>query len=199
MTRTRLLLVSFGVIAAAILAAILWTLSDSPAPTANVSGEAAIGGPFRLVDQFGDTRTPAAFRGHYMLVYFGYTNCPDVCPTTLQMEADALAKLGVRADQVIPVFITVDPARDTPKILKDYLNSFGPRFVGLTGSPKAIAAAAHAYRVYYERHPLKGGGYSMDHSNWIYLMDKNGKFLANYNETLGANGLATVLENQLKT
>ena len=118
--------------------------------------------------------------GHPTLVFFGFTHCPDVCPTTLNSVADALDKLGAKADRVQPLFITVDPKRDTPAVVKQYAAAFGPRIVGLTGTPEQIAAAAKAYRVYYAEHRTGTGpdDYSMDHSSVLYLMGPDGRFIA---------------------
>jgi len=199
MIRTPLALIPYLIAALAVGAGLLWHAGDSLSATnlAVSQGEALVGGPFRLIDQDGKERRAADFHGRFMLVYFGYTNCPDICPTTLAVMTDALDKLGPKAGQVAPIFVTVDPERDTPKILKAYLKAFGPRFIGLTGDPKEIAAAARAYRVYYKRAPLNGGGYAMDHSSHIYLMGPDGKFIANYDETLGPEGLAEALRKQL--
>jgi protein SCO1/2 len=199
MIRTPLALILYLIAAVAVAAGLLWHASDSFSGANRVvsQGEALIGGPFVLTDQDGKTRRSADFRGRFMLVYFGYSYCPDICPTTLAVMADALEKLGPEAARVTPVFITVDPERDTPGVLKAYLKSFGSRFVGLTGDAKAVAAAARAYRVYYQKRPLKGGGYAMDHSSQIYLMGPDGKFIANYDETLGPDGLAQALKKQV--
>ncbi len=139
-----------------------------------------VGGPFTLVDGDGKTVTDRTWPGQYLLVYFGYTFCPDVCPTTLTAVADALDRLGARADRIQPLFITVDPKRDTPPVVKQYAAAFGPRMIGLTGSPAQIAAAAKAYRVYYAEHKTGDGpdDYSMDHSSVLYLMSPDGQFLA---------------------
>ena len=138
----------------------------------------AIGGPFTLTDGAGKTVTDRSFRGKYMLVYFGYTFCPDVCPTTLTQVADALDKLGARADQVQPLFITVDPARDTAPVVGQYAAAFGPRFDGLTGTAEQVAAVAKEYRVYYAPHRTgpNPGDYTMDHSSILYVMDPQGRF-----------------------
>ena len=171
-----------------------------PGPTlgrVETSGEAAIGGPFALVDQNGTPRHSSDFRDRFMLVYFGYSYCPDVCPTTLALMADALTRLGPKAKRIVPIFITIDPARDTPAVLKAYLKAFSPSFVGLTGDGPAVAAAAAAYRVYYRKRLLKGGGYAMDHSNTVYLMGPDGKFLANYDQTMDPGALATALKAYL--
>ena len=138
-----------------------------------------IGGPFTLTDGAGRTVTDADFRGRYLLVYFGYTFCPDVCPTTLNQVAEALERLGSRADRLQTVFITVDPARDTAKVVSDYAAAFSPRIRGLTGTPEQIASVAREYRVYYEvqKPAAAGGEYTVDHSSILYLMDPQGHFL----------------------
>ena len=162
------------------------------------------GGSFSLTDQYGMRRTEMDFRGKYMLIFFGYTYCPDVCPTTLAVEKEALDKLGARASRIVPIFITVDPKRDTPDKLKSYLSSFNPNqpstrpnFVGLTGTDEEIAKAAKAYRVFYRAH-LDGfmagaAGYSIDHTGDVYLMDPEGKFVAYYSQGILADELAADL------
>ena len=151
-------------------------------PPVESSGTALIGGPFSLIDEGGKTVTDRDFRGRYMLVYFGYTHCPDICPAELQVMAQALDRLGDKAAKVVPVFITLDPERDTPQAMADYVKSFGPNFVGLTGSPEAIAAAAKAYRVAYSKVENKDSAddYTVDHSALVYLMDQEGKYLAHF-------------------
>lgn len=141
---------------------------------------AAVGGPFTLVNGQGQTVTNRTFRGKYMLVYFGYTHCPDVCPTTLSDIAGALQKLGPKAARVVPVFITVDPARDTPAVVGHYAALFSPRIIGLSGSAAQVARVADEYHVYYAKHVTGPGpdDYSMDHSSVLYLMDPNGRFVA---------------------
>ena len=199
MIRTPHALIPYLIATLAVVAGLLWHAGDTIfVPNLVVSqGEASIGGAFTLTDQDGKARRPADFRGRFMLVYFGYSYCPDICPTTLAVMADALEKLGPKAARIVPIFITIDPERDSPHILKAYLKSFGTRFVGLTGGTKAVAAAARVYRVYYRKRPLTGGGYAMDHSSQIYLMGPDGKFIADYDETLGPDGLAKVLNAQL--
>jgi len=139
---------------------------------------AAIGGPFRLIDQNGEPFSDTDLRGKSFLVFFGFTHCPDVCPTTLFEVSEILRALGPDADRTRALFITVDPERDTAPIMKDYLSSFDPHLLGGTGDPAAIAAVAKAYRVYYKKVPLEDGGYTMDHTAIVYLMDKNGRFVA---------------------
>jgi protein SCO1/2 len=139
----------------------------------------AIGGPFELVDHTGATVTDRTFRGRAMLVFFGFTHCPDVCPTELQVVADVLEKLGPRATQVAPLFVSIDPERDTPAKLADYVALFDPRLVGLTGSDAQIAAVARAFRVYYARvQPPGSSTYLMDHSSFLYLLGPDGGFRA---------------------
>jgi protein SCO1/2 len=141
----------------------------------------AIGGPFKLIDQNGHAVTEADFRGEPSLVFFGFTHCPDACPTTLLELSDVLQKLGPAANKVHVLFITVDPERDNAASLKDYLSSFSPQVTGLTGDPGAIAAVAKEYRVYYKKVPTEGGDYTMDHTALVYLMDRNGHFVAPFN------------------
>ncbi len=139
-----------------------------------------VGGPFALVDGDNKPVTDQSWPGKYLLVYFGYTFCPDVCPTTLTNVAEALDKMGAKADRIQTLFITVDPRRDIPTVVKQYAAAFSPRIVGLTGSPEQIAAAAKAYRVYYAEHRTGpgAGDYSMDHSSVLYLMGPDGRFVA---------------------
>jgi cytochrome oxidase Cu insertion factor (SCO1/SenC/PrrC family) len=192
MIRTPLALVPYMLAIAAVIAGLLWHAGD----LVGTQGEASVGGPFALVDQNGQARTDRDFRGRYMLIYFGYTFCPDVCPATLGVMGDALSKLG-NPKRIVPIFITVDPARDKPAVLKTYLKGFGSAFVGLTGSDKAIGDAAHAYRVYFAKHSLSGGGYAMDHSSTIYLMGPDGRFMGYYDETVGPDALADDLRKRL--
>jgi protein SCO1/2 len=143
-------------------------------------GGVGIGGPFTLEDGNGRPVTDRDLRGRWLLVYFGYTNCPDVCPTTLTEVAAALDKLGARGERILPVFISIDPQRDTPQVVKDYTAAFTPRLLGLTGTPEQVARVAQEYRVYYATHQNgdKTGDYSVDHSSLLYLMDPDGRFVA---------------------
>ena len=155
----------------------------------------AVGGPFALTDGDGKAVTDKDYRGKYMLIYFGYTFCPDVCPTTLNAVADALDKVGAKADRVRPLFITVDPKRDKPAVVKQFAAAFGPRIVGLTGTPDQIAAVAKAYRVYYAEHRTGTGpdDYTMDHSSVLYLMGPDGRFLAPIRADLAPDAMAAAL------
>jgi protein SCO1/2 len=158
---------------------------------------AQIGGPFRLTDQNGAAVTEQDFKGKTFLVFFGFTHCPEVCPTTLFDISEVMRKLGDDADRTAVVFITVDPDRDTPENLKDYLASFDPHIRGLTGDPAAVAAVAKAYQVYYEKVPLAGGDYTMDHTAIVYLMDKEGRFLSPFNMKRTADVAAADLRKYL--
>jgi len=159
-------------------------VTSSGGPKIETTGTALIGGPFTLVDQNGKTVTDRDFRGKYMLIFFGFTHCPDICPAELQVMSAALDALGSKSDEVVPIFVTLDPERDTPEAVGAYVKNFGKNFVGLTGSPTAIANAAKAYRVTYSKFEYKGKdenyGYNIDHSALVYLMDKDGKYLTNF-------------------
>ncbi len=141
-------------------------------------GPSAIGGPFNLIDQDGKPITDQDLKGRPFLVFFGYTHCPDVCPTTLFELSEVMHALGKDADRINALFITVDPERDTAAVIKDYLSSFDPHVRGATGDRKAIDAAEKDYRVYAKKVPTKNGDYSMDHTALVYLMDKQGRFVA---------------------
>jgi cytochrome oxidase Cu insertion factor (SCO1/SenC/PrrC family) len=153
-----------------------------PSPTELIegllSGRAPVGGPFELTDQTGHRRTDADFRGKLVVLYFGYTYCPDVCPTELQSISLALDKLGAAADAVQPVFISVDPERDTPARLAEFVASFHPRLIGLTGSLADIKKTAIAYRTFFAKNDATAPGeYSVDHTGFIYLVGKDGHYL----------------------
>jgi len=136
----------------------------------------SIGGPFTLTDQHGETVTEAALKGHPSAIFFGYTFCPDVCPTTLFEVTGWLDKLGPDADRLGVYFVTVDPERDTQESLAEYLSAFDPRITGLTGTPQAVAEIVKSYRVYARKVPLDDGGYIMDHTASIYLLDSDAVF-----------------------
>jgi cytochrome oxidase Cu insertion factor (SCO1/SenC/PrrC family) len=163
------------------------------------TGKALIGGPFSLVDGSGKRVTDTDFRGRYLLVFFGYTFCPDVCPSSLQVISAAIDKLGPAGDAITPVLISIDPARDTPAKIGAYVKSFHPRFVGLTGSPEEIAAAVKAYRVYAKKVPndANPADYTMDHSSIVYLMGPNGGLVAFSPETQKVDVLADQLRKGL--
>jgi len=141
-------------------------------------GRGQVGGLFTLTDHTGKTRTDADFRGKFMLVYFGYTYCPDICPTDLAQISQVIDKLGAARDDVQPLFISVDPERDTPSVLAKYVAMFHPRLIGLTGTPAQVRAAADSYKAYYAKYvPPDGSVYLIDHSGFTYLMGPSGEYL----------------------
>jgi protein SCO1/2 len=156
-----------------------------------------IGGPFQLTDQSGKVRSERDFRGHLMLVYFGFTTCPDICPTDLQAIGLAMDQLGADAGGVQPLFITLDPERDTREHLADYVAMFHPRLLGLTGSAEAVQNAADAYRVYYKRVDFDKGDYTVDHSAFIYLMDRDGNYLGFFPPGTSAEKMAEMIRPHL--
>jgi protein SCO1 len=170
---------------------------NTPRGAAGTLLASAIGGPFRLVDQDGKTVTDADLKGKWSLVYFGYTHCPDACPTALNDISIALDELGPQRSAVRPVFITVDPERDTAEVLKAYITSFDAPILALTGTPEEIAQAAKGYRVYYAKHPEPGGDYSMDHSSVIYVMDPQGRFTASFTQENSPEEIAERLKKLL--
>ncbi len=159
----------------------------------------ALGGPFTLVDQNGQSFSSDKLKGKPTLLYFGYTFCPDACPTALLLMETAVEQLGPGAAQKLNmVFVTIDPERDTQAVMKDYVANFGPTIIGLTGTPEQIATAARAYRVYYQKAPSKDGGpYLMDHSSIIYLLDRNGRFLTHFTHESKAEAIAAALRRLL--
>jgi protein SCO1/2 len=146
-----------------------------------VAQPAAIGGPFQLTDQNGKAFTDKNLKGKPTLIFFGYTHCPDVCPTSLFEISEVLRALGKDADKVNAVFISVDPERDTTATMKDYLSSFDPHLEGLSGDPAETAKVITSYRVYAKKVPTKDGDYTMDHTALIYLMDRDGRFVSPFN------------------
>lgn len=156
-------------------------------------GEALIGGSFTLINGDGDTVTDADFKGRFMLVYFGFTHCPDICPTTLLMVAQALEQLGADAKNIVPIFITLDPERDTPEIVGAYVKNFSDNMVGLTGSKAQIDAAANAYKIYFSKVKSDDSamGYMIDHSGFVYLMDGQGKYLTHFSHTMPLQALVS--------
>ncbi|MBN8965624.1 MAG: SCO family protein [Rhizobiales bacterium] len=179
--RTARILLALGAFVAGLIlftAVIFIVTGRTPAPIAVSS---AVGGPFNLVDQNAKPITDRDMKGRPFLVFFGFTHCPDVCPTTLFDISEMLRALGPDADRVGALFVTVDPERDTPAVLKDYLSSFDPRVTGVTGDPAAVASMEKAYRVYAKKVPLDGGSYTMDHTALVYLMNKDGAFVAPFN------------------
>jgi len=170
-----------------------------PFSNSEVSGKALVGGPFALVDDAGKRVTDKDYRGRYMLVFFGFTSCPDICPAGLQLISAVLDKLGPKANRVTPIFVSVDPERDTPQKLAAYVKNFNPHLVGLTGTPEEIAAVAKAYKVFYQKVPNESApaDYGMDHTSIIYLMDPNGEFVTHFTPTTTVDAMTAKLEKLL--
>ena len=171
----------------------LWVLGG----VRGVTAPAAIGGPFQLTDQTGATVTEKNLQGRPTLIFFGFTHCPDVCPTALFEISEVLRAMGKDADGINAYFVTVDPERDGKAAMKDYLSSFDPHLKGLTGDPEAIAKVLSAYRVYAKKVPLKDGDYTMDHTALIYLMDRDGKFVSPFNVSRKPEDAASDLKHYL--
>jgi protein SCO1 len=178
-----------GVVAAVIFLA---APKMGPGTETTSTGKALIGGPFSLLNSEGQRVTEKNFAGHPMLVYFGFTHCPDVCPSGLQVIAAALDKLGPDGENITPLFITLDPERDTPAVLGAYVKSFHKRIVGLSGSLEETTAAAKAYRVYFKKvsDQATPGEYSVDHSTFMYLIDSQGNYRKHFNHAVGVDELA---------
>jgi protein SCO1 len=194
----KALLSATGLVAALLLIAsgYLWLIGAGMGPH---SRSAAIGGPFRLVDGDGQSVTDRSFRGKYLLIYFGYTSCPDVCPTALATLAAALDDLGEKAERVQPVFITVDPQRDTPAVVQQYVSSFTPRLIGLTGSPDEVRKITEAYRVTSVIHRANRNPASdlVDHSSVIYLVGPDGRYVAPIRADGAGNSMARAIAGHL--
>jgi protein SCO1 len=184
--------IPFGIAVATAL-----VLGQPLVPAAN--SPVTVGGPFTLTAPDGATVTDQTYRGKWLLVYFGFTSCPDSCPTALLEISAALEKLGPDADKLQPLFITVDPQRDTPAVMGNYTQSIDPRIVGLTGTPQQIAAAAQEYGVYYE--PRKSGpgagDYVMDHSTYLYLMDTEGEFVRGFDADASGERIAEAVRGAM--
>ncbi len=210
MSRSRKILLAFSVVLAVLVTlvaidpALVWhgapTNDGQMASTVNsaIPPGAPIGGAFHLTDQLGHMVSDATYRGRYMLVFFGYSHCPDECPLTLQKIALAMHALGPLARKVVPIFITIDPARDTPPVLRAYLLKFGPELVGLTGSRAQIVRVAHEYDVAFDANNAEASGASViSHSTYIYLMGRDGRFLNLFPATITAAQLTSVLRGHL--
>ncbi len=181
-----------------ILAFYLPALRPDPSNT-TVEGEAAIGGPFMLVNQNGEMVDEQILLGRYSLVYFGFTYCPDICPLTLQSMADAIELLpGQESELVQPVFISLDPERDTPEVVESYVGNFHPRMIGLTGTPEQVREAASAYRVFYRKTPIgEEGDYTVDHSGFLYLMNRSGRYIDHFRKDVTVEQISARLRELL--
>ncbi len=203
MLRNKQALIPYLLLVAALAGGLLWYQSEQVPRLGRVvsTGKMEVGGPFRLTDHTGKPRGDSDFRGRYMLIYFGFTFCPDICPTTLAVMAEALDKLGPEAKKIVPILITIDPERDTPQVLAEYVKAFGPSFVGLTGSVAEIKDVEKKFRVYAVKQPLddapKGGNYGVDHSNVMYLVGPDGKVIHFYTEAISPDDLAKDLKSKI--
>jgi len=207
MRRPSLIAALVGTCAVLLTGAVAWYLTPTPGDPLGITrvagpsqGPIDVGGPFELTAHTGQTVTQASFAGKLLLVFFGYTFCPDVCPTTLNRVALALDELGPEAEKVQPLFITVDPARDTAAVLADYVAAFHPAIVGLTGTPQQIAVVAKSYRAYFSKVEPKGSDpedYLMDHSVLIYLIGEDGKFLTMFSHTASPEDIAAGIKKYL--
>jgi protein SCO1/2 len=186
-------------LAAGALSAVMLAVIPAGGPGQTSAGKALIGGPFSLLEADGTRVTEQTFAGKPMLVYFGFTNCPDVCPAGLQVISAALDKLGPKAEGITPLFITVDPERDTPQVLGEYVKSFNPRIIGLSGSPEDVAAVTKAYRVYVNKVPneKEPERYGVDHSSFMYLMNAKGEYVKHFLHTVDVDQLADELAKAL--
>jgi protein SCO1 len=194
---SRLMVIFAAFIAGLILCVGVIVLVEGRSAGTGTVQAAAIGGPFNLIDQDGQPFSDHDLKGKTFLVFFGFTHCPDVCPTTLFEISEIMRTLGPEADRTAALFISVDPERDTPEAMKDYLTSFDPHLRGLTGDAASLAAVAKAYRVYYKKVPLEGGDYTMDHTAIVYLMDKEGRFVSPFNMKRTADVAAADLRKHL--
>ncbi len=196
----------FGCLLAALAAAVVvpgdrsaaGAAQTSPLPRAEATAIPGMTSQFALKTADGRDVTEASFPGKWLIIYFGYTLCPDACPTALNAIATALAQLGPLADKIQPVFITVDPKRDTPAVIADYVKAFDPRMVGLTGSEAQSAGAAKAFHVYYAERKLGNGEYAIDHSSFIYVVNPAGRIVQLLTGNLPATGIAAVLRNSVE-
>ena len=176
-TRPLVIAIAFAASLVVGLLIMFWAMGG----VSKVAQPAAIGGPFQLTDQNGKAVTDKSLKGKPTLIFFGYTHCPDVCPTSLFEISEVLRAMGKDADKVNAIFISVDPERDTPATMKDYLSSFDPHLQGLSGDPAETARVITSYRVYAKKVPTKDGDYTMDHTALIYLMDREGRFVSPFN------------------
>ena len=191
--RPLVIVATFGASLVIGLLVVLWAMGG----LRSVTAPAAIGGPFQLTDQSGQTVTDQSLKGRPTLIFFGYTHCPDVCPTTLFEMSEVLKAMGADAERVNAYFVSVDPERDDAATIKSYLSSFDPHLKGLTGPPAVVADVLREYRVYARKVPSKDGDYTMDHTALIYLMDRNGRFVSPFNLNRTPEEAATDLKRYL--
>lgn len=162
-----------------------------------MSGKHPVGAPFTLSDPDGRRVSLADFEGKLVLLYFGFANCPDVCPTDLALMAQALRSLGAREAEVQPLFVTLDPLRDSPAVLREYAAAFHPRLLALTGLEEEVKRVATSFKVFFEKVPMPAGGYSIDHTAYTFLLDRKGKFAILFPPGTPAERMAEMLREQL--
>ena len=202
MKKSRIVIASVILLLAAGLAAFTaYRLMQPQSPIVRTSGTALVGGSFEMIDQDDKTVSEKDFHGKYMLIFFGYTFCPDICPTELQVITGALEQLGDKAKNIQPVFVTIDPERDTPEVMKEYVSNFYPGMIGLTGTAEQLALMARKYRVFYSKAAQAGESadeYTMDHSSILYLMGPDGAFVKHFSYGTDAAKLATSIATATK-
>ncbi len=196
-SRPKLILASILILLSVLIAALALSTLNA---VKGGSGTALIGGPFTMLNEKGETVTEKTYAGKYMLLFFGFTNCGDICPTELQVIAAAFSEMGATSDVITPILVTVDPERDTPQVMAEYVKNFHPRLQGLTGSAAQIAQFAKIYHIYFQKVPdLKNpANYTMDHSSILYLMGPDGKFIKHFTYTTDAKNLAERLKKVLQ-
>jgi protein SCO1/2 len=195
----RLFLLLLCILAVALVANAIFRPSTLTDHRTHSYGKAAIGGDFTLTDTHGHTVRSSDFQGKALLVYMGYSHCPDICPATLATMSQALTLLGDKSTHAVFVFITLDPERDTPQVLSQFLSQFDPRIIGLTGSPEAIAQAAKAYKVFYAKvAPNATGNYPISHSGFLYLMDKQGDYVTHFGTNVTAQQIASAVKQIIR-
>jgi protein SCO1/2 len=188
----------------AVLGLVALAVLSVPKPVANSAANneqtALIGGDFNLLDSSGKMLSSKTFRGRYMLIYFGYSSCPDICPTSLLLMTSALQQLGPEARKIVPIFISLDPARDTPEKIATYVQNFSPNLVGLTGNKKQIRKVADDYKIYFKKIAVKNSAadYMIDHSGFIYLIDEDGKYLAHFSHKISEQQLVDGLRKNIE-
>ena len=193
------LIAAFAMIILAVVIAALGLTTLKPASVG--SGVALIGGPFTMLNQKGEVVTEKTFQGQYTLIFSGFTNCGDICPAELQVMTEAFNQLGPLADKITPIFVSIDPERDTPQVMADYVKNFHPRLQGLTGSPEQVAGFAKTYHIFYQKvpNPKDPKDYEMDHSSILYLMGPDGKFVTHFTYTTDPKALAEGLKKALQS
>jgi cytochrome oxidase Cu insertion factor (SCO1/SenC/PrrC family) len=201
MKSSRTFLVSFFVILIAVVA--LWRLMPAATSAAETThkeeGKVAVGGAFTLRDTEGNVVTQVALKGSYALVFFGFTSCPDICPTSLQVMTQAIEGMGEKGDNIRPVFITVDPERDTSAVMKEYVAKFHPRFLALTGTKEQTDEAAAAYKVFHQLHnQTDKKHYVVDHSGFIYLMSPTGEYVTHFSHDDSSEAMIALLKRYVK-